>query len=67
MSIDKSRVVKLSEKEHFHQKERHYWENTTPDYRFGVLEEMKREFCGNSYKPGVEKCFRKVKLEDKNR
>lgn len=67
MGLDKSRLVKVSKERHFREKERQYWEHTTLDYRFGVLEEMKREFHGSSYKGGVVRSFRKVSLENKNR
>lgn len=66
MGIDKSRLVKVQKEKHFQEKESHFWEDTTLDYRFGVLEAMKREVHGSAYKGGVIRSFRKVPLEQKN-
>ena len=66
MGLDKSRLIKVTKERHFKEKERHYWENTTFDYRLGILEEMKREFHGRNYKKGVIRSFRKTTLESKN-
>ena len=67
MGLDKSRLKKVPREQHFIEKEREYWDHTTLDYRLGVLEEMKREIHGSSYKGGVFRTFRKVTIEDKNR
>lgn len=66
MGIDKLQLVKVTKDQHFQKKERLYWMNTTFDYRLGILEQMKREFCGNDYREGIVRSFRKVSLENKN-
>lgn len=67
MPIDKTQLVKMTVADHFSQKEKSFWEQTTFDYRLGVLEQMKREVMGSNYKPGVVRTFRKVSLKDKNK
>jgi len=65
MGIDKTKLKKVTEHQHFSTKERDFWANTTIDYRFGVLESMKREILGDDYQKGVARVVRKVKMENK--
>ena len=65
MGIDKTKLKKISPDQHFKTKERDFWQNTTIDYRFGVLESMKREVLGNEYQTAMARVVRKVKVEDK--